>query len=86
MADYEFLVRAGETYFFSTMAALLSSVVRDQGRDEDALVFSKEPRKRLRRTTSSPRRYGVRSARRSLPAPETSPKRSRSRGRRSSFR
>jgi len=41
MPDYEFLTRAGETYFLSTMAALLSKVVRDQGRDEDALAFSK---------------------------------------------
>jgi tetratricopeptide (TPR) repeat protein len=41
MADYQFLARAGETYFMSTMAALLSRVVRDQGRDEEALVFSR---------------------------------------------
>jgi class 3 adenylate cyclase/tetratricopeptide (TPR) repeat protein len=38
--DYEFLERAGETYAFSTMAALLSRVVRDQGRDAEALAFS----------------------------------------------
>ena len=36
-ADYEFLERQGETYFLSTMAALLSRVVRDQGRDDEAL-------------------------------------------------
>lgn len=40
MPDYEFLTRAGETFFLSTMAALLSRVVRDQGRDDEALVFS----------------------------------------------
>jgi class 3 adenylate cyclase/tetratricopeptide (TPR) repeat protein len=40
MADYEFLTRAGETYFLSTIAALLSRVVRDQGRDAEALGFS----------------------------------------------
>jgi class 3 adenylate cyclase/tetratricopeptide (TPR) repeat protein len=39
--DYEFLAKAGETYVLSTMAALLSRVVRDQGRDEEALVLSK---------------------------------------------
>jgi tetratricopeptide (TPR) repeat protein len=38
--DYEFLTRAGETYYLSTMAALLSRVVRDQGRDDEALVYS----------------------------------------------
>ena len=40
MPDYEFLARLGETYTLSTMAAMLSRVVRDQGRDADALVFS----------------------------------------------
>jgi tetratricopeptide (TPR) repeat protein len=40
MADYQFLASAGETYFLSAIAALLSRVVRDQGRDDDALVFS----------------------------------------------
>jgi tetratricopeptide (TPR) repeat protein len=40
MADYDFLVRAGENYFLSTIAAMLSRVVRDQGRDDDALNFS----------------------------------------------
>jgi tetratricopeptide (TPR) repeat protein len=36
-ADLEFLSRMGETYFLSTMAALLAHLVRDQGRDEEAL-------------------------------------------------
>jgi class 3 adenylate cyclase/tetratricopeptide (TPR) repeat protein len=39
--DYAFLEQAGETYYLSTMAALLSRVVRDQGRDEEALAFSR---------------------------------------------
>ena len=41
MPDYEFLTRAGETYYLSTIAALLSRVVRDQGRDDEALAFSR---------------------------------------------
>jgi len=41
MPDYVFLMHAGETYYLSTMAALLSKVVRDQGRDDEALAFSK---------------------------------------------
>jgi Flp pilus assembly protein TadD len=40
LPDYEFLVRAGETYYMSTTAALLSRVVRDQGRDDEALAYS----------------------------------------------
>ena len=36
-ADFEFLAAKGETYFLSTMAALLARLVRDQGRDEEAL-------------------------------------------------
>jgi tetratricopeptide (TPR) repeat protein len=36
-ADYEFLAGAGESYFLPTMAALLSRLVRDQGRDMEAL-------------------------------------------------
>jgi len=40
-ADYEFLAKTGETYFLSTIAALLSRVVRDLGRDDEALAFSK---------------------------------------------
>ena len=38
--DYEFLIRVGETYNLSTLAAMLSWVVRDQGRDEEALKLS----------------------------------------------
>ncbi len=41
MPDYEFLKHAGETYRLSSMAALLSRVVRDQGRDDEAFAFSK---------------------------------------------
>jgi len=41
MPDYEFLASAGETYFLSTIAAMLSRVVRDQGRDDEALKLSK---------------------------------------------
>ena len=40
-ADYDFLAQAGETYFLSTMAALLSKIVRDQGRDDEALELSR---------------------------------------------
>jgi class 3 adenylate cyclase/tetratricopeptide (TPR) repeat protein len=40
-ADYDFLAKAGETYFLSTMAALLSKIVRDQGRDDEALELSR---------------------------------------------
>jgi tetratricopeptide (TPR) repeat protein len=36
-ADMEFLAAKGETYFLSTMAALLARIVRDQGRDDEAL-------------------------------------------------
>ena len=39
-ADYEFLARMGETYALSTIAALLSRIVRDQGRDDEALTLS----------------------------------------------
>ena len=41
MSDYDFLSRAGETFYLSTMAALLSRVVRDQGREEEALALSR---------------------------------------------
>jgi tetratricopeptide (TPR) repeat protein len=41
MPDYEFLSGAGETYHLSTIAAMLSRVVRDQGRDQEALAYSK---------------------------------------------
>jgi class 3 adenylate cyclase/tetratricopeptide (TPR) repeat protein len=40
-ADFEFLSKAGETYYLSTLAALLSRLVRDQGRDQEALNWSK---------------------------------------------
>jgi class 3 adenylate cyclase/tetratricopeptide (TPR) repeat protein len=39
--DLEFLTAAGETYVLSTVAALLSRVVRDQGRDVDAMALSR---------------------------------------------
>jgi len=38
--DYEFLIQIGEKYYLSTAAGLLARVVRDQGRDDEALVFS----------------------------------------------
>lgn len=40
-ADYEFLLARGETYVRSTMAALLARIVRDQGRDDEALALSR---------------------------------------------
>ena len=40
-ADYEFLAQKGERYFLSSMAMFLSRLVRDQGRDEEALTWSK---------------------------------------------
>lgn len=36
-SDYAFLEQAGETYYLSTMAALLARVLRDQGREAEAL-------------------------------------------------
>jgi tetratricopeptide (TPR) repeat protein len=39
-ADYAFLEQQGETYFLATMAALLGRVVRDQGRDDEALALT----------------------------------------------
>ena len=42
MADLAFLERAVETFYLSTMAAVISRVIRDQGRDEDALVLSRK--------------------------------------------
>lgn len=38
--DYAFLEQRGETYFLSTMAALLARAVLDQGRDDEALALS----------------------------------------------
>ncbi|MEO6061673.1 MAG: hypothetical protein ABIQ99_07030, partial [Thermoflexales bacterium] len=40
-ADYSFLSQMGEKYFLPSMAALLSRLVRDQGRDAEALELSK---------------------------------------------
>ena len=40
-ADYEFLAQKGERYFLSSMAMFMSRLVRDQGRDEEALTWSK---------------------------------------------
>jgi class 3 adenylate cyclase/tetratricopeptide (TPR) repeat protein len=40
MPDFEFLKRAGETYYMSTIAALISRVMREMGRDDDAMEFS----------------------------------------------
>ena len=39
--DCDFLAAKGETYFLSTMAALLALVVREQGRDGDAMVLTR---------------------------------------------
>ncbi|MFZ2652074.1 MAG: hypothetical protein WA210_18405, partial [Burkholderiaceae bacterium] len=38
-SDCDALARMGETFFFSTMAARLARVVRDQGRDSEALQW-----------------------------------------------
>jgi len=38
--DYEFLTAAGETYYLSTVAAMLARLVRDQGRADEALSLS----------------------------------------------
>jgi ATP/maltotriose-dependent transcriptional regulator MalT len=40
-ADLAVLERAGETFYRSTLTALLSRLVRDQGRDDEALELSK---------------------------------------------
>lgn len=40
-ADCDFLAAKGETYFLSTMAALLARIARDQGCDAEALVLSR---------------------------------------------
>jgi len=39
-ADFDFLEKSGETYFLSTMAAVLGRLAREQGRDADALALS----------------------------------------------
>jgi class 3 adenylate cyclase/tetratricopeptide (TPR) repeat protein len=41
MPDFEFLKAAGETYYMSTTAALISRAIREMGRDDDAMVFSR---------------------------------------------
>jgi class 3 adenylate cyclase/tetratricopeptide (TPR) repeat protein len=41
MPDFEFLKGAGETYYMSTTAALISRAIRDMGRDDDAMAFSR---------------------------------------------
>ena len=41
MPDFEFLKSAGETYYMSTTAALISRAIREMGRDDDAMVFSR---------------------------------------------
>lgn len=40
-ADCAFLAAQGETYFLSTMTALLARIARDQGREDDALTLSR---------------------------------------------
>ncbi len=40
-SDYDALEKMGETYFLSTMAAVLARAVRDQGRDEEALELTR---------------------------------------------
>jgi class 3 adenylate cyclase/tetratricopeptide (TPR) repeat protein len=40
-SDYEFLLKQGENYYLSTIAALLSRVLRDQGRDSEALELTR---------------------------------------------
>jgi ATP/maltotriose-dependent transcriptional regulator MalT len=39
-ADCDFLSAKGETYFLSTMAALLARLARDQGHDDEALALT----------------------------------------------
>jgi tetratricopeptide (TPR) repeat protein len=39
-ADYQFLKGQGEAYFLSTMASLLARLIREQGRDEEALALT----------------------------------------------
>jgi ATP/maltotriose-dependent transcriptional regulator MalT len=41
-ADCDFLAAKGETYFLSTLMALLARIVREQGRDEEALALTRE--------------------------------------------
>ena len=44
-SDLDFLSKAGESYYLSTMTALLSRLVRDQGRDDEALELSRAAEK-----------------------------------------
>jgi len=44
-SDLDFLANAGESYYLSTMTALLSRLVRDQGRDNEALELSRAAEK-----------------------------------------
>lgn len=39
-ADCDFLAAKGETYFLSTMAALIARLARDRGRDDEALALT----------------------------------------------
>jgi class 3 adenylate cyclase/tetratricopeptide (TPR) repeat protein len=39
-ADYDFLKKSGETYLLSTLEGMLSRIVRDQGRDDEALALT----------------------------------------------
>jgi tetratricopeptide (TPR) repeat protein len=39
-SDFQFLERHGETFMLSTMASLLARLVREQGRDDEALVLT----------------------------------------------
>jgi ATP/maltotriose-dependent transcriptional regulator MalT len=39
-ADYEFLAAAGETYYLPTLATLLARLLREQGRDDEALLLT----------------------------------------------
>jgi tetratricopeptide (TPR) repeat protein len=41
-ADFAFLRGAGETYVLSTVATVLARVMREQGRDDEALALSQE--------------------------------------------
>jgi ATP/maltotriose-dependent transcriptional regulator MalT len=38
--DYELLLQAGDTYYLAPMAALLARLVREQGRDDEALALT----------------------------------------------
>ena len=42
LSDYKFLEELGETYLLSTMSAMLARVVRDQGRDDEALELTRK--------------------------------------------